>query len=362
MKTQPYITLLFFWFGVHCAQSQEIQIRAHHGYLAAHREHMQHLVRERTSGGSISFERTVSGSREWHHNYGLPQVGVTGIFINWGNRDQLGYGFGLFPHIHFPVVKNQRWSAGFKMGAGPGIVTKSWNPADNHKNTVFSSPAVITIQAAFPVTIHLSDALKAQAGISITHMSNGATKLPNSGGNFLAGELGLSYSFWSEPEPVKSDEARVKFDKPNLSVPIHLSGFFKEGLYELTGQKPVGILSVEFAKRLSRKSTVQAGMDLMYNGTLETVYTEYGASQTPHFQRLQYGVTAGYHLTFDSWEIYLKQGFYLHSRFYPDGRLYHRFGVRTFITPEWFFAAGLKSHFFVADFFEFGFGRALWKK
>lgn len=362
MKIRAHITILLFLITAFHAYGQEIQLRAHHGYLAAHREHMQHLVRERTSGGSISIERVVSGARQWHHNYGKPKVGITGIFINWGNTDQLGYGVGLFPHIKFAVIQKQKWNAGFKMGAGPGIVTKRWNPDNNHKNTVFSSPAVITIQAAFPVTVQITDQLKAQGGISITHMSNGATKLPNSGGNYLAGELGLAYSFWSEPEPVAAEQADKKYDKPDFSIPVHLSGFYKEGLYELTGQRPTGILSIEMAKRLSRKSTVQAGTDIMYNGTLETVYTEYGAETSSHLQRMQYGISAGYHLTMDSWEIYLKQGVYVHSRFYPDGRLYHRFGVRTFISQDWFFAAGLKSHFFVADFFEFGFGRALWKK
>lgn len=362
MNTKLYISVFLFLALSVQAYAQEMQLRAHHGYLAAHRQHMQHLIHTRTTGVTAAVERSVSGEKRWHHSFGMPKVGLTAVFIDWGNREQLGYGVSLFPHISFPLISGQSQSVHFKIGGGAGFITQNWNTQDNHKNTVFSSPAVIAIQAALPITVKLSPRLNAQAAISFTHMSNGATKLPNSGGNYLAGELGLAYSFWSEPQTTEKTDAEVKFNKPDISIPVHLSGFFKEGLFELTGRRPVGILSIDFAKRTSLKSSFQVGADFIYNGTLETVYTEQGAPSTSHINRMQYGITGGYHLILDSWEIYLKQGVYVHSQFYPNGRLYHRFGVRSYISEEWFFAAGIKSHFFVADFFEFGLGRALWKK
>ncbi|MDR9487678.1 acyloxyacyl hydrolase [Salibacter sp.] len=351
-KTLAFILYLLI---VGSGLSQSAIIKPHYGFTWPHRSSITHLVENHTAGLSLSFEKQVSGKQYWHRDYNFPSVGVSGYYTQLGNKDVLGYALGAIGYLKFYPYRFSKGRLYFKTGGGYGYISKKWNPESNHKNVIISSHSNLLIQLESGVELRLGDRLATSIGVGVTHFSNGSTTLPNKGVNYLAANVGLQYKI---NEPDTFDLKRSSIDSSRFMLNLRASGFYKEGLYELTGKKPVSTVRLEFSYKASLKSKITFGSDLMYNGTLASYYEEQGYESSNNFQA---GTTVGYHLNLHKFEIFLHQGFYLYSFDYPDGRLYQRLGLMVDLSKGWFVNGSIKSHLVTADYFEIGIGKTLWR-
>ena len=114
-------------------RSYEFEAKLHGGFLWAHRGSMIHLVNGHIKGFELSVHQNTFGFKHWHQYYDYPKPGLSFIALDLSNPDQLGYALGIFPHIHFPVVKTKRLDWGIEVGAGIGYLTKRFDRMENHK-------------------------------------------------------------------------------------------------------------------------------------------------------------------------------------------------------------------------------------
>jgi hypothetical protein len=347
-------TILFLLTLKVCV-SQSVILKPHYGFTWPHRSSITHLVQTHAGGISLNYEKQVSGEKFWHRDYGFPSAGISGYYTQLGNRDVLGYGLGAIGYLKFYPYRFSKGQFYLTTGAGYGYISEKWNPETNHKNIIISSHSNLLIQLESGVEFRLSDKLNTSFGVGVTHYSNGSTTLPNKGVNYIAMNFGLSYQI-NKPDTLEVKHKSI--DSSRYMLNLRASGFYKEGLYELTGKKPVSTLRLEFSYKAARKSKITLGSDLMYNGALKSYYDEQGFENSNNFQM---GTTIGYHLNLHAFEIFLHQGFYLYSFDYPDGRLYQRFGLMVDLSKGWFINGSIKSHLVTADYFEFGIGKTLWR-
>ncbi len=118
-----------------------------------------------------------------------------GIGVAYHNLNpQLGNPLSAFIFQGAPIKKftsslslNYEWNLGLTFNWHP------YNQETNPQNKVIGSKVTAYIDADFYLSWRLSNHLDLNAGISLSHYSNGNTSIPNAGLNIIGGRISLAY-------------------------------------------------------------------------------------------------------------------------------------------------------------------------
>ena len=141
--------------------------------------------------------------------YGDVYQGVGLGFYNFGESRQLGnpVAFYLFQGARISSLApwlslHYEWNFGLSAG---------WKPYDsyyNSYNTMIGSKVNAYINANFYLRWRLSPRVSLLSGLTVSHFSNGNTKIPNAGLNTIGGNIGLECNFYRKDD-LKSLERKV---------------------------------------------------------------------------------------------------------------------------------------------------------
>ena len=141
--------------------------------------------------------------------YGDVYQGVGLGFYNFGESRQLGnpVAFYLFQGARISSLAPwlslyYEWNFGLSAG---------WKPYDsyyNSYNTMIGSKVNAYINANFYLRWRLSPRVSLLSGLTVSHFSNGNTKIPNAGLNTIGGNIGLECNFYRKDD-LKALERRV---------------------------------------------------------------------------------------------------------------------------------------------------------
>ena len=141
--------------------------------------------------------------------YGDVYQGVGLGFYNFGESRQLGnpVAFYLFQGARISSLAPwlslyYEWNFGLSAG---------WKPYDsyyNSYNTMIGSKVNAYINANFYLRWRLSPRVSLLSGLTVSHFSNGNTKIPNAGLNTIGGNIGLECNFYRKDD-LKSLERKV---------------------------------------------------------------------------------------------------------------------------------------------------------
>ena len=141
--------------------------------------------------------------------YGDVYQGVGLGFYNFGESRQLGnpVAFYLFQGARISSLAPwlslyYEWNFGLSAG---------WKPYDsyyNSYNTMIGSKVNAYINANFYLRWRLSPRVSLLSGLTLSHFSNGNTKIPNAGLNTIGGNIGLECNFYRKDD-LKALERRV---------------------------------------------------------------------------------------------------------------------------------------------------------
>ena len=141
--------------------------------------------------------------------YGDVYQGVGLGFYNFGESRQLGnpIAFYLFQGARISSLAPwlslyYEWNFGLSAG---------WKPYDsyyNSYNTMIGSKVNAYINANFYLRWRLSPRVSLLSGLTVSHFSNGNTKIPNAGLNTIGGNIGLECNFYRKDD-LKSLERKV---------------------------------------------------------------------------------------------------------------------------------------------------------
>jgi len=333
-------------------------INGYYGFILPHHTTVAYLVKEKVKAAEINIIQQRSGKNTWEQIYKLPQTGLSFLVMDLGNPQELGNLIGISPFINFPLKKNTNLTTWFKINVGLCYVSKKFDPLLNHKNIVIATNVNALISLRLNTQLKLSEKFLLETGLSITHFSNGAFKMPNLGINIPSVHLGLLFF----PNPISQ------------TTSTELPAFIKTWEYNLysgtalTEIEPIGgkkfnvyTLSANAVKNLNRKSKIGIGLDIFYNKANILKLEEDSIYLKNKFLNFQNGIKACYELNIGKLSIPFEMGFYTFTKVKRNGFLYNQFGLKYMFNSHFFTQIILKTHFAKADFTEIGLGYKIFK-
>lgn len=333
-----------------------IGVHTYYGFILKHTESIGHLAQSHPYAIEVNLNRITDGSKAWHHAYRYPEEGYAVGVYDFRNP-VLGKAVYAFTYLDKALLKGNKSAWRLKIGTGLAGMTNPYHPERNFQNTALSGRIMYAMQGEMAWTYQIRRQWQLRTGITLTHFSNGAFKLPNSGINIPALKMGISYQSRQAQIQAKPDTVNEPLQN-NLSLNMSGSFFFKE--INLPGGKryPGGVLSIYVNKRLNQKSALNIGVDGFYNTALRQVIRQdpdVDSLNIPDFKRA--GFTFGHELFMGRVSMLTQFGIYVYNPYQKvDTRIYQRYGLKCYISRKLFASMLLKTHFGTADCIEWGLG------
>ncbi|MCB0793738.1 MAG: acyloxyacyl hydrolase [Flavobacteriales bacterium] len=333
-------------------QPWQIGMRGHYGYLWPHRPSSWILVEGHAPAVEVFAERQVDGSKPWQRAYAMPSIGVGFLYTDMANPERIGTTVRLLPYVQLPIVRGRKSDFGMRLGWGIGYVARPYDRTDNTKQIAIGSQvnAAIQIMAEHRVRV---DRWRLHSGFGIDHWSNGSFRLPNLGLNMLALNLGVSYALSQAPAEPLALDTTIRSMPRREGLVIAAFGV-NESILPYTGQYSAYTLTGDVLWRLTPKTGVCAGGDVFNKGSLATL--DERMKDRSRLEYTQFGLHGGYALLLGRGEVFLQMGAYLYTPVPDDAPVYHRLGIRYRPGARLVLNMSLKSHYAVADHWEFGLG------
>jgi len=334
-------------------QKMVFQAGIHRGFLIAHRPLIVPLQQRHTTGFEASLLMKTDGSKPWHQVFGFPDMGITLLIWDLGNKDQLGAGVSLVPFIDFPLAKGRKTEFDLKFGWGIGYVEKIFDADENYKNVAIGTHLNCALILQPHIKTRISKRFDVNAGLSMAHFSNGAVATPNLGLNLLSVTAGLSYKFG---QPLAIDPVPLPPFVKSRRFSLFIGGGTKQ-TYPADGNNYFAFsISGNQSWQIARKSAFGFGADIFYDNSITKKLEEEQVKHINSLETMRLGVHGSYEMTISKISLLFNLGGYVYSEYVSDGTFYQRVGIRYRITDKLFAAMHLKAHWGKADFIEWGIG------
>jgi hypothetical protein len=324
----------------------------HYGFIIAHHPEMQYLTQGHIRVGELAFTRPTHGEKYWNQLFKFPEPGVALFLFDLGNPQNLGNLYAICPYIDFPFTTGMNTRICFRAGAGMSYLEKPFDPITNYKDVAIGSHFNGFVNFRLTYKQKITERLRADIGISFSHTSNGAFKVPNLGLNMPTLCAGIGYSINPCPSPIKIDTLPACDRKYfwGITVAGAISQISPPGGHYF----PAAILSGNIYKQSSLKNLWNLGLECFYN---EANYQE--RVRTDHWvQRQQYlqpAAKVGYALCVGKISMPIEIGFYFYD--FVTGEhfpMYEHVGLRYQLTDRLLIGTELKTYFARAEYFEWG--------
>jgi hypothetical protein len=319
----------------------------------AHRQEMQRLITGHSLAATIGGEWWSRAEKEWHKLYLHPSIGGELSWIGLGNPRELGRALCGNLNIRLPFNTSVERSHALRMGIGAAYLSRQFELTENNHNTAIGSRFNACIVLEYEARFRLANSIWLNAGLRMTHFSNGAYSIPNLGLNIPSLFSGVAFSSGIIPpgEPGHSLSPR-----PPSRTMAFVSMGLKEKVPAFGPKYGVVTLSTARIERVSDKSSIIGGADLFYNNAMRARQSEIDSSRQSFADVVKIGLSVGYGLHLGELEVVAQMGYYIHDRGRLNGDFYHRFGLRRPIYGNLIGLFHLKTHFAKADHFEAGIG------
>lgn len=337
------------------------RVTAHYGFIIPHREEIQNLIQGHSFGMNAELPLTYKSEKFWHKAWSGPQQTWTFTYLNTGNPKQLGSHYSVLHQLYLPLqspISTHKIKQQLALGIGLGYATKVWNQIDNYQAPVLSSHLNTALSLQYGVQFIQMKWMPLTMGLRLAHFSNGSLKTPNLGTNNFSFFLATDMQSKRHQSVILSDTVATK----NF-YRYKITGGYCFGLKEILppGEKKyfVNGLNLGLDFRNNGKSSFTSGIDIMRNSSLPALLLEKSGKILSTNQLTQLGVTLGYVMHFNRFELRFQQGLYCIDRYKQDGVFYQRVGLRFYVMDSFWISVMLKTHFAKADYGEYGIGYAL---
>ena len=181
--------------GINFPDNSFISINTTYGFMPDPNYSYQHLLNGYMKSANLTAGLNLKGSQYWHKYYNYPETGLSFVYYNLSNNEQLGSVFGLIPYIEIRLYNSQKLYPSFNMGIGLSYISKKYDKLNNHQNVLIGSHLNAAIRTGFDLHFQLKQNFFIYTGSSFIHCSNGNIKYPNKGLNIITGNAGIKYYF-----------------------------------------------------------------------------------------------------------------------------------------------------------------------
>lgn len=155
---------------------------------------------------SFKYGITAKGDKWEDFAYGLPYIGVGLYMAEFYRNDDIGRPFSIYLFQGAQIKQfTPKFSLNYEVNLGSSFNWKHYDPFDNPNNLALGSAVNVHVGASAYLQWKFARKWDFNTGASLTHFSNGATALPNSGLNMASVFVELSYHFNREEYIPKFD-------------------------------------------------------------------------------------------------------------------------------------------------------------
>lgn len=334
-------------------------IKYHKGFALPHHQSITYVRKSYIEAIEVNFGFIPSSKRKWASLYSQPEIGLAFYHGNLGNDDVWGQTNALFPYINFHLYKKGRFHLVNHLGLGVSYNNKVFHPTKNYKNTLISS----RINAFFSFSLNTEFSINSQwqliAGFGLKHISNGASKHPNSGINLLTNNFGIKYALNKRSEIAYS---KIKnYTKLENEYSITWNHGRKQAKENDLHRYYISNISANYAIGINAKQRLGFGLDLFYNEAANRGDWNF-EPKTEFEDRISQGIHISHDLIISDFTFITQVGVYTLYKTKPEAAVYSRVGLRYDIGRHFFTNFNLKAHGGKAENLEWGIGYRFKKK
>lgn len=319
---------------------------------------MAQLIKGHIYGGELNYLFRTNGAKPWEQVHHYPELGMCALHMYLANPSALGTMEALYPYTNIRLNRlNRNWKLNLRLGAGLAVITHPFNRVTNHQNNAIGSYLNGFVNLRLNYAVMLSKAWRLDAGIGLTHASNGAMETPNLGLNLATVNLGLGYAIGNK---------EIKYLKDSLAKcpkNWHLMIIGAIGLREL--EQPDGPKyaaysgQVNIYRTLNYKNRLGGGLEAGYSNAVKKIYENDSVAHPPFGNIFTVGAKISYAFVFNRVSLPVDFGYYVYDKNLDYGHMFHRIGIRYAISRHLIANVTLLTHWARADYFEWGIGYEL---
>ena len=323
-------------------------VSMHYGAIWAHNPPVAHLAQSHGHGVAVSHFLRPDTSKAWQQLYNYPKYGYTVLWLNY-NSPVLGQSFSGIAFIEPTIYKSGGFSLTYRIGTGLVYHTRVFDVLQNPTNIMISSGISMAMQGGLHVRQRLTTGWSLTQSIELTHFSNGAFRVPNSGINNFTASVGVSGNMLSKPTAKPNFEA---LNQKRWRTASHASLGLIERLPSGGKKYAVTHFQLSGMYRLGQKSGLMMGAEGIWNRAIrqKIIEDELGV---PY---LRVGVVVGHELFISKVSLITQMGIYTFNKTVIDPPLYQRYGLKYNFNKHIYGTLLLKTHYARAECVEWGLG------
>jgi hypothetical protein len=324
------------------------------GFLLAHRADIKNLAAH-NFGIDISIERQKYAT-DWGQFYNKPSTGFGILYYNLG-RVETGHALGALSHVKLNVLSIKNIDLKFRMGVGVAYLTQKFDEYENRRNQAIGSHLNGSMQFGLTARKEWEKSSNfMEAGISISHYSNAAFKVPNLGYNIPS--FCLRYGWYTKPGENPSSKQVISSDQFSWSA-LLIYGRKQRNFANPKDFNNYGI-QLRGVRHLNSVKAWRFGLDY----TLDKTYMHALDSEIPSHaisieDQSELAIAGGFQWGFGKATVIAEMGAYVYKPSILKNGLSQRMGLSYMLNQHWYTQGMLRFHRGVADFFEMGIGYTL---
>jgi len=351
-----FATLIFF---PSFSQSY-LQFQTSSGQLFGYSEDMEPLLGNR-SIFKLDYA-TVLNSQEYHRLMKSPLAGASLTYINHGN-DAVGSSISLSGFLQPTIVGGERHDLSGCVSVGISYVENPYDPIDNPVQQAIGTHLNFFVEGQLIYTFDLTSRFDLQLISGITHISNGARRLPNTGFNILSLGLGARYKLYNHSTNFLPafNGREIEYNVGSLS---HY-GIFRGGIKSMrhldNSLYPAFGFNYTSAYRYHVLGSFTAGLDVDYNEGFVREQMVLNSEQDGYtaFTSWRWAIAFGHELHMNKLSLITQYAFYLRKPHPTHNIAYQRYGLKYQLNEKTAVALTLRAHGGRADYMEWTVGRKI---
>ena len=300
----------------------------------------------------------ASGEKAWHQLYNNPAYGLGFFYSNLGFPDVLGEVRSGFLFFEVPLGNHHLIKRRINMSLGLSRLSQFYDPITNPENRFIGTPWNVHFNFKYGLRLILANRIELLPGVSFTHYSNGAYKMPNRGLNLF--DLNLGMRVYAAAQPRSETSAKGPYEVTGGDKQRFLL-FYGTGLMQRDIGDPhyrAHTFSLAFDERTGPRCRWGVGLEVFYDEHARDLAVE--QLMHPDFgDMIRAGGYVSHELIFNRMSLLFNLGAYVYYGQKPARPIYKRAALRYDLGHGLFAHFGIKAHEGRADHMEWGLGIAL---
>lgn len=330
-----------------------IGLHGSYGFIIPHSSKIEPVSHSNPFSLEVNVALHLTAEEIWKYCYCYPRLGIALHYVDFGNREELGSAFALYPYIEPFIGAGKRLSMAVRFGLGISYQTTIYDEIENPRNLFFGSHFAFIAMLNTSLNIKLNENMYGRLSFNYNHLSNGGVIMPNLGINYPLFGLGLDYVInpYDFEEREKNRDIVLNPDRNRFDLALFFSG--REGK---DFDRWFGVYGIwaGYSRMVGRLSALYTGTEFVSDHLLKRrVWQDYkdGAiDELPDHKRLS--ILLGHELVLGNFLFSQYAGIYVYSPVTPPKPWYQRYALLYRFAPSTWIGVNAKSHYQVIDFID----------